>query len=133
MNLNPTSPLSGKAMSDCDERELDAWTEVLINKNYPEVSTWIRNRGAARHFGSQWEDAGPLMDHKQWPMSLELTRCSGGFGVYEREWLSSDESEVTLIARAVFAPAAIRNAFIIACVAQQHRNQKGTRHEVTRT
>ncbi|MCC6797675.1 MAG: hypothetical protein IT366_21360 [Candidatus Hydrogenedentes bacterium] len=124
VNLNPTSPFSGKPLNQCDERELDAWTEVLINKNYPEVHMWIRNRGAARHFGSQWEDAGPLMERKEWPMNLELTRCSGGFGVYEREWLSSDESEVTLITQTVFAPAAIRNAFIIAYVSQQQRNKK---------
>ena len=118
IELDPVSPFSDRKLSELVGeyvREGDAWVEFLINKDYPELHTWIRNQGAARHFGSDWSAAGPLMEHEAWPQLWSLYRSSRKNA---KGWIIDDADcdILPFVCEAETPTLAIRQAFIIAAV-----------------
>lgn len=126
MNLNPKSPFSGKPLSDCPDREVDAWCAMLCGITpffffFESASTSddSTNCHDAPHYTTSWAAAGPLMERDEWPENWVLVRWNKKRNI----WCVMDSKNLFNFISGDTGPAAITRALVVAA---EHKKENAT-------
>lgn len=109
MNLNPTSPLSGKPLSECDDREVELWIWWRMGAGGYSLNALKRNSGA----GPRWTQNDPpalsLMETDEWPEWYSLEYQHANRTAFVTDMRTDDD-----VVRASTPAAAIARAWLVA-------------------
>lgn len=135
MELNPKSPFAQTPLSECDNRELDAWAAKLCGWTNVRLSSFdpdgmpprceLGTNMSIPHYTTNWAAAGPLMErmakmHHSGDVHLGhlgLPEDAGGWDCgrcHEEENVSEENDTGEWFVDGDTAPLAITRAFIIA-------------------
>lgn len=117
MNINPTSPLSGKPLSECDDREIDAWIDMRKGEKVVKKVVWFVERKHTVFCPACYTTSGDaalaLMQTDEWPDDWTLGKYYDDFGIHSYSlgaYVATKPTPAAAIARAWLVAAESRRA-----------------------
>ena len=112
MNLNPTSPLSGRPLYECDDWAINAWIDHLI---WPKDGTYVAVF-APTPYTTSGDAALALMQTEEWPDGWSVVKIGKRFAV-------RNQGNTSLVTYLFDVPAAaITRAWLVAAEARRANN-----------